>query len=240
MNKRSLTTLFFDWDFTLAYTEIDDNTLGDRLAFMFNHAGLPYGQDEIEQALRQYAADVEAGKFVPVPHPQKRREIARVYQRLFDYLGEEDKSWPMMERLYGAYAHLPTFLFADSRPTLEALRDAGYTLGIISNHSRSARAVIEDFVGDLVPSRHIVISEELGVHKPAKTIFLRAAAQAGARPEECLLVGDNLNVDAEAAVAQGGYRCGVWLDRGDAAGERALPPHITRITTLAQMPELLA
>jgi len=238
--KRPLTTLFFDWDLTLAYTEIDGNSMGERLAFMFGHAGLPYSQDDIEGALRQYGEDVALGKFVPVAKPQKRREIAQLYQRLLGYLGEEDTSWPVMERLYGSYAYLPTYLYDDSRPAMERLRDVGYDLGVISNHSRSARAVIERLVGDLVPSPRIVLSEELGVHKPAKTIFLRAAARAGARPDDCLLVGDNLQVDARAAVAQGGYRCGVWLDRVDREAERPLPPRVMRITSLAELPEILA
>lgn len=236
---RPLTTLFFDWDFTLAYTRINDNTMGERLAFMFDKAGLPYSRKEIEGALQQYEEDVAAGKFVPVPHRQKRRDIARMYQRLFDYLGEEDKSWAMMERLYGTYASLPTFLYADSRPILRRLGQEGYQLGIISNHSRSARAVIESLIGDLVPAEHIVLSEELGVHKPAKSIFRRAAARTGSRPEDCLLVGDNLQVDAAAAVARGGYRCGIWLDRTEKGEQRVLPDQVTRITSLAALPEML-
>ena len=63
-------------------------------------------------------------------------------------------------------------------------------------HSNLARPVIEDLVGDLVPSHHIIISEEIGVHKPAKTIYRRAASRVRTPPENCLLVGDNLTVDA--------------------------------------------
>lgn len=236
---RPLTTLFFDWDFTLAYTQIADNTMGQRLAFMFDQAGLPYSRAEIEAALQQYDADVAAGKFVPPDKPQRRRDIARVYRRLFDYLGEEDKSWAMMQRLYGTYAQLPTFLYADSRPVLQRLSAEGYRLGIISNHSRSARGVMEELVGDLVPARHITISEELGVHKPAQTIFRRAAARTASSPGACLLVGDNLRVDAVAAVKEGGYRRGIWLDRQERGAGRSLPKQVTRITTLAALPDLL-
>lgn len=238
--KQPLTTLFFDWDYTLAYTAIGDNSLGARLAFMFAAAGLPYSRAQIEGALQQYKAAVAAGAFTPVPHPQKRRDIAQLYRRLFDYLGEEDQSWPVMERLYGTYALLPTFLYDDSRSTLARLDAQGYTLGIISNHSRSARAVIEGLVGDLVPARNIVLSEEIGVHKPAKTIFRRAVSRAGARPDRCLLVGDNLQVDAVAAVQQGRFRCGVWLDRADDGGARPLPEQVARITSLETLPDLIA
>ena len=145
-----------------------------------------------------------------------------------------------MERLYGTYALLPTYLFEDSRSTLNELQKQGYKLGIISNHSGAARPVIERLAGDLVPSRHIFISEEMGVHKPAKTIFRRAASRLRTPPENCLLVGDNLRVDAVGAIENGNYGSGVWLDRLENGSPAELPAGVTRITSLDQLPGILA
>ena len=239
--QRPIEAVFFDWDYTLAYTRTENNTAGERLALMFELAGLPYTQSEIETALQRYHEDVAAGIMPAIVQQQKRREIARFYGRLFDYLGEKDKSWPTMERLYGTYAQLPTYLYEDSRPTLSLLGQQGYKLGILSNHSASARPVMERLVGDLVPSRNIVISEEIGVHKPAKTIFRRGAARLGTRPSHCIiLVGDNLEVDAVGSVALGGFCGGIWLDRSDSGADKPLPEGIVRITSLSQLPPLLA
>ena len=239
--NRPLDAVFFDWDYTLAYTKTPNNTVGERLATMFELAGLPYTQSEIETALEQYKHDVAAGKIPPMDQLQKRREIARYYGYLFDYLGEEDKSWPTMERLYGTYAELPTYLYEDTRPTLSLLRDQGYKLGIVSNHSASARPVMERLVGDLVAPRNIIISEEIGVHKPARTIFRRAAARLRSEPSRCIvLIGDNLHVDAIGSVDIGGFCGGIWLDRRGVGSGQELPEGIARITSLSQLPPLLA
>ena len=239
--KRPIETVFFDWDYTLAYTETPNNTVGERLAHMFALADLPYTQSEIETALELYKNDVATGKMPAIIQQQKRREIARFYGYLFDYLGEKDKSWPTMERLYGTYALLPTYLYEDSRPTLSLLQQQGYKLGILSNHSASARPVMERLVGDLVPPRHIVISEEIGVHKPARTIFRRAAARLRTRPSRCIiLVGDNLEVDAIGSVTLGGFCGGIWLDRENRGVDQTLPENIVRIASLSQLPPLLA
>lgn len=239
---RPIETVFFDWDHTLAYTKTPQNTPGERLAMMFALADLPYSQREIEAALDLYNQDIAAGRLPPsLVQPQRRRDIARLYKHLFDYLGEENKSWPILERLYGTYALLPTYLYDDSRPTLSLLQQQGYKLGIISNHSAQARPVIEDLVGDLIPSSHIVISEEIGVHKPAKTIFRRAAARLRTDPSRCIiLVGDNLEVDAIGSVSASDFCGGIWLDRLNQGANRPLPEGVVRITSLSQLPPLLA
>jgi putative hydrolase of the HAD superfamily len=235
-------TIFFDWDRTLAHIKTGNGSESERLARMFALADLPYTQSDIEVALALYEKDVAAGK-VPekMEQPQRRRDIARFYKRLLDYLGDEDKSWPVMKRLYGTYALLPTYLYEDSRPTLSLLKQQGYKLGIISNHSAMARPVIERLVGDLIPPDHIVISEEIGVHKPAKTIFKRAAARLKTDPSQCIiLVGDNLEVDAIGSVNSGGFCGGVWLDRLDKGDGHALSEGVVRITSLYELPPLLA
>lgn len=238
--ERPIDTIFFDWDYTLAHTSTPNNTLAERLTRMFALADLPYTQSEIETALACYDRDVASGKLPALNQPQKRREIARFYGHLFDYLGEEDKSWPTMERLYGTYALLPMNLYEDSRPVLSLLKEQGYKLGIISNHSASARPVMERLIGDLIPSRHITISEEIGVHKPAKSIYRYAAARTRTPPSRCaMLVGDNLEVDAVGAVNMGGFCGGIWLDREGKGTDLKLPENITRISSLHQLAPLL-
>lgn len=237
MKKSNIKTVFFDWDYTLAYTETPQNTMSERYAHMFRAADLPYEEAAIAEALEKYREDVAAGRVEHVPNPQTRREIARMYSSLLDHLGHDDRSWSLLMRLYGTYAQLPTHLYDESRRTLQRIAAAGYKIGIISNHSTTARPMMEKLIGDLVESQHIVISEEEGVHKPAKTIFKRAAARLRTAPEQCLYVGDNLQVDAIGAVRVGGFACGVWIDRREADGERHLPDRVARVHSL---PELAA
>lgn len=239
MIKRPLKAIFFDWDRTLAYHGNPQNTLGERLTMMFHSADLPCSQADIEAALQQYDADVEEGKVKPIKNPQTRRDVVGLYRYILDYIGHE-YDWDLLIQLYGAYALLPTFLYENSRAALQAVLDQGLISGIISNHSRSARPVMERMVGDLVPSEHIILSEELGVHKPAKTIYLRAANRIRTAPERCLLVGDNLEVDAIGAVQQGGFAQGVWLVRSGCNNGRVLPSRVSCITSLSELPYLFS
>jgi len=237
MSKRQLAAIFFDWDRTLAYHGNPQNTLGERLTMMFHSADLSCSQADIEAALQQYDADVEQGKVKPIKNPQTRRDIVGLYRYILDYL-DHAYDWDLLIQLYGTYAMLPTFLYEDSRAALQTVLDQGLIPGIISNHSRSARPVMERMIGDLVPSKHIILSEELGVHKPAKTIYLRAATRIKTAPERCLLVGDNLEVDAIGAVQQGGFAQGVWLARKGCNNGRVLPCGVSCITSLKELPHL--
>ena len=112
-------------------------------------------------------------------------------------------------------------------------------MGILSNHSTSVRHTIEELLGGIIPQEHITISEEVGVHKPGKTIFRRAAAKLRQKPANCAYVGDNLEVDAIAAVQQGGFAAGIWIDRAGEESSISLPSNIYRITSLRQLVLLL-
>ena len=49
----------------------------------------------------------------------------------------------------------------------------------------------------------LVTSEEVGVEKPAKKIFRYALKKISAKPENTLMIGDNLKKDIEGAAAVG-------------------------------------
>ena len=239
MTGQPIKAVFFDWDGTLAYVETSPNGVSGRLATMFQSVGLPYTQEEMEAALQQYAIDAGPETIERFGKAQTRREITGHYAQLLDRLGHQDTSWDLTLEIYRAYAKSQWHLFADSRATLQAVCEKGYIVGILSNHSCSARPIMTQMVGDLVPAQNIIISEEIGVHKPAKTIFLRAAARVRMPPASCMLVGDNLEVDAFGALQRGGFGHSVWLDRNHKSSDRPLPPNITTITSLTQLIDLL-
>ncbi|HEX6385126.1 MAG TPA: HAD family hydrolase [Anaerolineae bacterium] len=238
MKKNEIGVVLFDWDFTLAYT-LGDVSLDQRIAALFKHVGLPYGQQAVEEVLEDYRNAVERGQARPLHRMQRRRDIVALYRYILARLGHSELSRELMYRIYSAYAHLPTKLYDDARPSLQTLQERGLKLGILSNHSVSVRAVVERLVGDYIPSENITISEEIGVHKPSKTIFQRAAARLAAPPASCLYVGDNLAVDALAAVQVGGYGMGLWLDRRGKGTTRELPENVARITSLHQVVDFI-
>ncbi|MBN1426777.1 MAG: HAD family hydrolase [Anaerolineae bacterium] len=87
------------------------------------------------------------------------------------------------------------------RATLDALRDKGYRLGVISNTFWAAdlhdRHLAEHGLLDFFPVR--VYSSETPYQKPHPSIFLTALEQMGIRAEEAVYVGDRIDVDVAGA-----------------------------------------
>jgi HAD superfamily hydrolase (TIGR01549 family) len=235
MNRDGVKAVLFDWDFTLAYTLQKDLSHIERTAALFQGEGINYPVEAFQAARHKLLSDVALGRANGAIKPQTKREIIRFYQQLLTRLGHPDTSQELAYRIYMAYGRLPTTLYEDVLPTLQALQKADVKLGILSNHSRSVRQTIERLVGQYIPSRHITVSEEVGVHKPSRTIFRRAAICLHTRPHHCIYVGDNLHVDAIGAVVQGGYGRGIWLDRAGQGTTQDTPANVARILTLQQV-----
>jgi putative hydrolase of the HAD superfamily len=133
------------------------------------------------------------------------------------------------EELTGALlASLRFDTFADVRPALRAARSEGSRLLVVSNWDFSLHEVLSRLsLTDLLDG--VVTSAEVGARKPARAIFERALALAGARPQEAVHIGDSLEEDVEGARAAGIRP--VLLRRGGEAGL----PGVQTITTLAEL-----
>lgn len=101
---------------------------------------------------------------------------------------------------------------ADAQPTLEALRQRGYRMGLISNAGDAAdvhrlvdKARLRPYL------EHIIISAEVGWRKPHPAIFTHALHGFGVRPSQAVMVGDLLWADVWGAQRVG--MRGVWLTR---------------------------
>lgn len=234
-----ITAVLFDWDFTLAYSLGLDVSHVARTTKLFQNYGVVCTEDEVAAAQVTLEADIAHGRAQGSLRPQKKREIIQLYRELLRRLNHPNDSYDFAYEIYAGYGRLPHYLFDDVMPTLRQLQAQKLTIGILSNHSSSVRQTIGQLLGDVIPQNHITISEEVGVHKPKKTIFKRAAARLRQSPASCLYVGDNLDVDAIAAVRQGGFAGGIWIDRYEQGNGVSLPPKIHRITNLTQLILLL-
>jgi putative hydrolase of the HAD superfamily len=124
--------------------------------------------------------------------------------------------------------------FPDAVPALRELRAAGVKLVAASNWDVSLHEQLERT--GLTPLLDGALSSaEVGAPKPDPEIFTRALALAGARPEEALHVGDDLEADVGGALAAGLEP--VLIDRD---GSLAPPPGVRRIASLAELPALCA
>jgi putative hydrolase of the HAD superfamily len=124
--------------------------------------------------------------------------------------------------------------FPDTVPALRALRAAGVKLVAASNWDVSLHEQLQRT--GLTPLLDGALSSaEVGAPKPDPEIFTRALALAGARPDEALHVGDDLEADVGGALAAGLQP--VLIDRD---GSLALPAGVRRIASLAELPALCA
>ena len=78
---------------------------------------------------------------------------------------------------------------------IRSLRQKGYFLGIASNMTLDWQMRKLDKIGLLPCFHRIVSSEEAGIEKPHRGFFDLCLRYAGCRPQECLMVGDSLELD---------------------------------------------
>jgi len=94
-------------------------------------------------------------------------------------------------------------LFSDTLPTLAALQQRGFLLGVVTNRLYGGEPFQEDLrtlgLLNYFDPRHIAISGDLGVRKPNPAIFLHALKALDVPPEHAAMVGDSLNADVLGA-----------------------------------------
>ncbi|GIH71922.1 HAD family hydrolase [Sphaerimonospora thailandensis] len=125
--------------------------------------------------------------------------------------------------------------FPDAAPVLDVLRDSGrgLTLAVLTNGVPVQQEAKLRRLGLLDRLDPVLTPDSLGGRfKPEPECYLRAAAKLGLRPDEVLLVGDNLELDAIGPTRVGMH--GVWLDR-HRTGLRVPAPVVT-IGTLTELP----
>ncbi|NQU05896.1 MAG: HAD family hydrolase [Calditrichaeota bacterium] len=107
-------------------------------------------------------------------------------------------------------------LFPDVLPALDFLKKH-FILGLLSNgNSYPERCGLPDRF------RTVVFSQELGIEKPDRRIFLEFCERAGCEPHQLMHVGDSLKNDVAGANAVGATS--VWLNRDDKTNETAITP----------------
>ncbi len=89
-------------------------------------------------------------------------------------------------------------VFEDAIPVMNALRQKGILVGIVSNADNSYNEIFRS-LGLLDAADFTVTSVEAGCEKPEPAIFMLALEKAKAKPEEVLFVGDQYTVDVIGA-----------------------------------------
>ena len=165
------------------------------------------------------------------PEARYREVLAETLRRAAAGIGLElpPDGEHALERGWGA---LP--IFADVRPALGALRDAGWRLAILSNCDDDllARTITEI----AVPFDELVTAEQVGAYKPALAHFHAFAERTEGRRAAWVHCANSWVHDIEPAAAAGVPS--VWIDR-DRTGQTEPLPRV-HLHGMADLPAVLA
>lgn len=144
----------------------------------------------------------------------------RVWIDLFSRLDRvvSGLSQALYDRVMDPHSWVP---FADTRATLETVRQRGLKVGVVSNVPADLRPVFAKHRLDRLVDSY-THSFEVGAEKPDPAIFLAAAKSLGVKPSETLMVGDH---DVDRGAERAGMRVFIFPDEveGDVRGfDRAM------------------
>lgn len=102
-------------------------------------------------------------------------------------------------------------LFDEAEEVMKKVQASGRYMGLITNGPADVQRqeVVTTGVEPYFPT--VLIEGELGFGKPKKEVFEKAEKAAGAKPDECLMVGNSLKHDVQGALKAGWHA--VWVRR---------------------------
>jgi putative hydrolase of the HAD superfamily len=219
-----LRAIVFDVDFTLA------------------RPGPDLGPDGYRQLVLRYGLDLDPSRY------DEARAAAFTEVKRHPELDHDDEIWVLfteriiqgmggtgdtysaaveMERRWTQSVHFE--LYDDALPVLDALRERGLRIGLLSNSSRD----LHEFVAHHGLSADAVLTSHAhGKAKPHRTIFRAMLDRLEVEPAEAAMVGDTIEDDIEGALAIG--MRAVLVDR-----EGRFPDYEGRLGDLRELPAAL-
>jgi len=182
--------VFFDYAIELGAPDLPASRLQ---ALRWAHAYWANIGNLVEQDLAQFEGDT----------PQFWRNYA--YRYLLAYGCPDDQATylaPQVRAYMSEHYNPENTIPADAHPTLTALRDKGYILGIITNRSRPVHEDVEAL--GLTPYFDLVLAAgEVNSYKPDPGIFEHALGRVDVQPQASLYIGDNYYADIVGAAQAG-------------------------------------
>ena len=197
--KMKYENLVFDLYGTLVdiHTETDLDIMWEKTALYYGFYGAHYTPQSFREAYLALTAAEEgaAGQdYECFPELQ----IERIFEKLFEEKGVSADR----ERLVWNAAQLFRILSIDYirlypgvKETLQAFREEGHRLWLLSNAQRVFTAYEMEALGLTECFDGIYISSDHGYRKPDRRFFDALLTEQGIRPEEALMIGNDLQTD---------------------------------------------
>ena len=125
------------------------------------------------------------------------------------------------------------FLFDGTFEILDYLKE-NYKLHIITNgfEEIQTKKMINSNIYHYFEK--VITSESVGVKKPNPKVFNYALQMVKATPNECMMIGDNLEADIQGAI-----NCGIKAIHYNSENSNSIPKNITSIYNLLDLKEYL-
>jgi putative hydrolase of the HAD superfamily len=153
--------------------------------------------------------------------------------REFLALGGTDVDDAAADALFGEYLEryeAAWTVFPDGVPALQRARDAGLTVGVLTNGDAEHQRHKMTQMGLLEHVDELISSSVLPASKPDPRAFAVALEVLGAEPRHALMVGNSLEADVRGALRAG--LDAVLLDRD---GSQAAASDVRRVSTLDEL-----
>jgi putative hydrolase of the HAD superfamily len=237
---QSIRVVFFDAADTLFHVHGSVAEIYLRHAVEFGFQGQEDSLAAIKQAFGRAFREAPPPIFAATD-PAQIKQSERLWwfdivHNVFYRVGMFERFDDFFERVFDVFEDPTSWrLFPETASTLARLKAQGVELGIISNFDTRLFSVMRGLdIADAFDT--VTISSLAQAAKPAPKIFHLALEKHAVDPEEALHVGDSLRDDAEGA-AKVGLRA-LLLDRTSRLSD-PLPPGVSRITSLEEIPALL-
>ncbi len=223
--------ILFDLDDTLIRAYAQPEEAWTRLLHIFSAhldapGSEPQGAEEIERIRAAIMGEARAFWNDGAAAARWRLDIPAA-RRLSVRRGLEKRGRPddgLADRIADAFTEMRRQeyrLYPDAHATVDALRDAGVKLALVTNGAGATqRAKIERFELEH-RFHHIQIEGEFGQGKPELAVYRHALERLGCAAGDAWMVGDNYEWEVVAPQSLG--MRGIWYDPFDAG----VPPHAT-------------
>ncbi|MGI4791145.1 MAG: HAD-IA family hydrolase [Janthinobacterium lividum] len=196
----SIQAIFFDIGDTLVF---DDPPLLQRLASAANSAGITLDKARLPEAFR--TAEIFAVRRyvsgLPWDEPGAMRETVSTLWEALQMPPLSDIHWAALAAAFTATS-FTRYVHPNAIVLLEQLKRRGFLLGAVSDWEDTLPDVLTELRLDLYFDA-LSVSACVGATKPNPLIFQDALGQLDLLPEECLHVGDWLELDVAGARAAG-------------------------------------
>lgn len=149
-------------------------------------------------------------------HLRERQRWEQIVREVLDDIQDKPAAFAALWDHFAAPAHWK--LFDDVPGAWRQLAESGTTLGVASNFDERLHAICRAqpcladslYANGSLPGQ-VFVSSEVGYRKPSREFFRHIESRLRLKPEQLMLVGDDLENDYRAARAAGWHA--VLLDR---------------------------